>query len=38
MKEFKGDPFYDQFIEPILRGKECMEEKYVWPKSISIAG
>ncbi len=32
MKEFKSDPFYKQFIEPILKGKEMYGEKYVWPK------
>ena len=32
MKEFKTDPFYKQFIEPILKGKEMYGEKYLWPK------
>ena len=32
MKEFKSEPFYKQFIEPILKGREMYGEKYVWPK------
>jgi hypothetical protein len=30
-KEFRSDPYYKQFIEPILKGKEMYGEKYVWP-------
>jgi hypothetical protein len=29
--EFKADPFYPPFIEPVLKGKPMYGEKYLWP-------
>jgi hypothetical protein len=31
LAEFKADPFYPPFIEPVLKGKPMYGEKYLWP-------